>query len=67
MANYRCPNQHRERRVEFIICRAMMEPGKDYNNTDTAINAFCGHQYRCRITGQCENTPEAVNCPKNTR
>lgn len=62
---YNCPNQHRQRGMQFLMCKALMQDGVDYTNQDNALKAFCGFQYYCRITGQCENTPEAARCLKN--
>ena len=62
MCNFKCPFAERRKAYGFIICKAMMEDGKNYNDRKVAINAICGYQQHCQQTGRNEVSPEGKEC-----
>ena len=59
---YRCPNQHRARTMGFLLCKAYMKDGEDYNVKENAMKAICAYQYYCPRTKRQENTKCAKEC-----
>ena len=62
MCNFKCPFAERRKAYGFIICKAMMEEGKNYNDRSVAINAICGYQTHSAQTGRNEVAPEGKEC-----
>lgn len=62
MCNFKCPFAERRKAYGFIICKAQMEEGKNYNDRSVAINAICGYQTHCAQTGRNEVAPEGKEC-----
>lgn len=62
MCNFKCPFAERRKAYGFIICRTMMEDGKNYNDRKVAVDAICGYQTYCSQTGRNEVAPEGKEC-----
>ena len=59
---WKCPQSLRKRPYEFLMCKAFMKDGADYNLKENAIQAICAHQYLCHRSNKYENTKEAKAC-----
>lgn len=59
---FNCPYAVRKKQYRFIMCKAFMKEGVNYNDKVNALNAFCGEQYFCPITRNNELMEGAKKC-----
>lgn len=62
MCRYRCPYAERRKCADFLLCRRLERPEKNYNDRTTALTAICLYQSKCGKTGHMENTDSAKKC-----
>ena len=57
---YQCPYAHRQKRVNFMMCKRLMDYTKhDYTKTEDCASAICAFGYWCPQTGRPEVSSNA--------